>query len=158
MKKGLIAAAGAVVGVVAGATAVSKVQASVVESTQDKVDKFKQYYNMLVQWLILKQAGKSLEQYFIDHNYKTIAIYGMGEMGSRLYDELKETSIVVNYGIDQEALGEYSELEVFSKEEDYPDVDAIIVTATFAFDVIEEELRSKVHCPIISLENVVYDI
>ena len=158
MKKGLIAAAGAVVGVVAGATAVSKVQASVVESTQDKVDKFKQYYNMLVQWLILKQAGKSLEQYFIDHNYKTIAIYGMGEMGSRLYDELKETSIVVNYGIDQEALGEYSELEVFSKEEDYLDVDAIIVTATFAFDVIEEELRSKVHCPIISLENVVYDI
>lgn len=37
-----------------------------------------------------------------------------------------------------------------------PDVDAIIVTAFFFFDEIEQELEDKIDCPIISIEDVVY--
>lgn len=157
MKKGFLALTGAVVGVAAGATAMNKLQGQVVDAKDAKIDKFKGYYNMLNQWLILKQEGKSLEKYFIDNNYKTIAIYGMGEMGNRLYDELKNTDIEIKYAVDQNAAGTYSELEVLEKEDDFPEVDAMVVTATFAFDVIEEELSEKVEFPIVSLEDVVYE-
>lgn len=158
MKKGFLALTGAVVGAAAGAVAVNKLQGQVADAKDAKIDKFKGYYNMLNQWLVLKQEGKSLEKYFTDNNYKTIAIYGMGEMGNRLYDELKNSGIEVKYAVDQNAAGTYSELEVLDKEDDFTEVDAIIVTATFAFDEIEEELSEKVDFPIVSLEDVVYEV
>lgn len=158
MKKGFLALTGAVVGAAAGAVAVNKLQKQAVDATAMKIDKFKGYYNMLNQWLILKQEGKSLEKYFTDNNYKTIAIYGMGEMGNRLYDELKNTGIEVKYAVDQNAAKTYSELEVIDKEDDFAEVDAIVVTATFAFEEIEEELSEKVDFPIISLEDVVFEV
>ena len=158
MKKGFLALTGAVVGAAAGAVAVNKLQGQVVDAKDAKIDKFKGYYNMLNQWLILKQEGESLEKYFTDNNYKTIAIYGMGEMGNRLYDELKNTDIEIKYAVDQNAAGTYSELEVLEKEDDFAEVDVIVVTATFAFDEIEEELSEKVDFPIVSLEDVVYEV
>lgn len=158
MKKGLVALTGVVVGAAAGAVATSKLQGLAEKETGAYVDKFKGYYNMLNQWLILKQQGKSLEKYFVDNNYKTIAIYGMGEMGNRLYDELKDTDIEIKYGIDQNAASTYSELEVVDKDAELEEVDVIIVSATFAFDDVEEELSQRVDYPIISLEDVVYEI
>lgn len=158
MKKGLLTGVVGVVGVIGGAAAMGMMKGKAVDAKAEKVDKFKGYYNMLNQWLILKQEGKSLEQYFINNGYKTIAIYGMGEMGNRLYDELKGTSIQVKYAVDQNAASTYSELEVIDKNEGFEDVDVMVVTATFAFDEILEEVSGKVDFPVISLEDVVYEI
>ena len=115
-------------------------------------------FRSLNQWLLLKQEGKSLAKYFSDNEYKTIAIYGMGEMGNRLYDELKGTDITVKYAIDKEMSSIYSELEVMDPQETLEEVDAIIVSAIFAFDEIEEELSKKVSCPVISLDDVVFEV
>lgn len=159
MKKGLVALIGGSIGTAIGATVVGKFNKDVIEDKDKKIDKFKSYYNMLNQWLILKQEGKSIEKYFIDNGYKTIAVYGMGEMGNRLYDELKNSTVVeIKYAIDKNAAGTYSELDVIDVDDEMNEVDAIIVSAIFAFDEIEEELREKINCPIISLEDVVYDV
>lgn len=158
MKKGLIATVSTLAGAVAGAALVGKIQGKTIEQKTDKVDKFKSYYNMLNQWLILKQEGKNLETYFKDNGYQTIAIYGMGEMGNRLYDELKDSTIQVKYAVDKNAASTYSELEVLDTEDDFIAVDAVIVSAIFAYDEIEEDLADKFTCPIISLEDVVYEI
>ena len=157
MKKGIVGAFGVLVGAIAGGIGSSYFNNKVVNERQGKVDKFKGYYNMLNQWLMLKQDGKSLEKYFEENNYKTIAIYGMGEMGNRLYDELKGTEIKVKYAIDKNAAGAYSELDIREIDDELEEVDAIVVTATFAFDEIEEELCSMFSCPIISLDDVVYE-
>jgi hypothetical protein len=124
----------------------------------EKVDKFKNYYNMLNQWLMLKQEGLSLEKYFTDHNIKTIAIYGMGEMGNRLYSELKDSAVEIKYAIDKTADSIYSELAVCSLDDELNEVDAVVVTATFAFDSIREQLEEVCDYPVISLEDVVYGI
>lgn len=158
MGKGTIAVFSTLIGAAAGALGVNYLKEKEVEKKKVKVDKFKGYYNMLNQWLILKQEGKCLCEYFKANNYKVIAIYGMGEMGSRLYDELKNSDITVKYAVDKNAASTYSELEVIEPENEFEEVDAIVVTATFAFDEIETELRDKVDFPIISLEDVVYEI
>lgn len=157
MKKGGIAILSTLIGAAAGAAAVGKVQGKTINQKAEKVDKFKGYYNMLNQWLVLKQEGKSLEKYFTDNGFKTIAIYGMGEMGNRLYDELKGTSVTVKYAVDKNAASTYSELDVIDPDDEYEEVDAIIVSAIFAFDEIEEMLSDKVDFPIVSLEDVVYE-
>jgi len=158
MKKGAIAVLSTVFGAAAGAAGGYYLKGKEVDEKSKKVDKFKGYYNMLNQWLILKQEGKSLTEYFKANNYKVIAIYGMGEMGNRLYDELKESDIEVKYAVDKNAAGTYSELDVIEKEDDFEKVDVIVVTATFAFDEIEAEIADKVDFPIVSLEDVVYEI
>ena len=149
MKKGTIAVLSALLGTIVGAAGSAYFGIKQVEKKEEKVDKFKGYYNMLNQWLMLKQEGKS---------YHTIAIYGMGEMGNRLYDELKGTDIVVKYAVDKNADSTYSELEVIDPEDDFETVDVMIVTATFAFDEIESKLSNKVGFPIVSLEDAVYEI
>ena len=158
MKKGVVGVLGAVAGVVVGAAAVNKLSGNTVEAKSEKADKFKGYYNMLNQWLILKQEGKSLETYFTDNGYKTVAIYGMGEMGNRLYEELKDTTVEVKYAVDKNAMGIYSELEIVDNENTFSPVDVMVVTATFAFDEIENELQDKIDCPIVSLDDVVYEV
>lgn len=158
MKKVSIAILSAVTGIMAGAVSAGTYQGKIVKTKQGKVDKFKSYYNMLNQWLILKQEGKNLESYFVNSGYKKIAIYGMGEMGNRLYDELKNSSVKVVYAIDKAAGSTYSEIDVFEIDDELPEVDAVVVTAIFAFDEIENALSDKVSCNIISLEDVVFEI
>ncbi len=158
MKKGGVAVFSTLIGAAAGFAGSSYLGNKKVEQKAEKVDKFKGYYNMLNQWLILKQEGKTLEKYFLDNGYKTIAIYGMGEMGNRLYDELKGTSVEVKYAIDKNAASTYSELTVIDPDDDYEPVDAVIVSAIFAFDEIEGQLSGKLDCPVVSLEDVVYEV
>lgn len=158
MKKGMAAVIGIITGTIAGGALTLALSGKKVDQKSQKVDKFKGYYNMLNQWLMLKQEGKSLDEYFKQNGYKTIAIYGMGEMGNRLYDELKNSDIEVKYAVDQNAAGTYSELDVIDVEDEYEEVDVIVVTATFAFDEINEELGKKVDFPVVSLDDVVYEI
>lgn len=154
----MYALTGAVVGAIAGAVAVGKVQKESVSTSSQYSDRYRDYYSMLIHWLGLKQEGKSLDQYFVNNNYKKVAIYGMGEMGSRLYEELKNSDkIEVAYAIDQNADNLYSELEIIKKEDDYPEADVIVVTATYAFDDIAESVSEKVDYKIVSLEDVIYE-
>lgn len=111
------------------------------------------------QWLTCRQEGKSLVGFFEDHEYRTIAIYGMSFLGERLIQELEDTNVEIKYAIDKNADGIYSEeIEVKELSDELPEVDAIIVTAVYFFDEIEEELCSIVDYPIISLEDIVYEI
>lgn len=158
MKKGILAVLTMAAGTLTGALSAGFYQAGIVKKKQNKVDKFKAYYNMLNQWLIVKQEGKSLEKYFLANSYNTIAIYGMGEMGNRLLDELENSSVKVAYAIDKDAETTYSEIEVLEISDELPEVDAIVVSAIFAFDEIEETLNEKVSCDIISLEDVIYEV
>ena len=158
MKKGTVAVLSTLIGAAAGAAGSGYFGSKQVEQKAEKIDKFKGYYNMLNQWLILKQEGKSLADFFKSNGYMSIAIYGMGEMGNRLYSELKDTEIEVKYAVDKNASSTYSELDVIDMEDDFEKVDVMVVTATFAYDEIEKELEAKVDFPIISLEDVVYEL
>ncbi|QHQ60687.1 hypothetical protein Ana3638_07795 [Anaerocolumna sedimenticola] len=158
MKKGIVGLLSLILGTAFGASGVNYLKNKTILEKEKKVDKFKSYYNMLNQWLILKQENKSFEKYFIDNEFKTIAIYGMGEMGNRLYDELKNSNVEVKYAIDKNAESTYSELNVVNLDDDLEEVDVIVVSAIFAFDEIEEQLKDTFDCPIVSLDDVVFEL
>ena len=66
--------------------------------------------------------------------------------------------IQIAYAIDKNANSIYSDINVITMDDNLEDVDAIVVTAITFFDEIEEQLQSKVSCPIISLEDILYEI
>ena len=51
----------------------------------------------------------------------------------------------------------FQDIDIVGVNELSDDVDAIVVTAVTYFDEIEEMLSEKVSCPIISLEDIIYE-
>lgn len=125
----------------------------------DKVKKFKSYYNMLNQWLMLRNAGKKLETYFIEHGYHNIAIYGMGEIGERFYEEMRcSQSVNISYAIDKNANHVLTDMKVYSMEDKFPSVDVIVVTSIFAYDEAKKALEENTDSFVISLEDIIQDL
>lgn len=157
MKKGVISVLSALVGATAGAGAVGKVMAEGAEKSKNMSDKHLALFLMMNQWVKVKQEGKNLSEYFKKNDYKKIAVYGMSYAGQTLVDELMNTGIEVAYGIDRNG-SIYSDVEICSMEDELGEVDAVVVTAITFFDDIEEKLSEKMDCPIISLEDVLYEV
>lgn len=82
----------------------------------------------------------------------------MSNVGVTLFDELKDTGIIVAYGIDKNADSLCADIDIVSIEEDLDKVDVIVVTAITFYDEIEKKLSKKVNCPIISLEDILYEV
>lgn len=156
MKKVICAIVAIAASFAAGASMVGKVLIKTVNKSQEMSEKHLSLYMVTNDWLRLKQDGKSLTAYFERKGYKKIAIYGMHYMGISLLNELKDSGVEVKYGIDRNAGHIFADCRVITPDETFEDVDAIVVTPIFYFESIEEELSSKVGCPIVSLEEVLY--
>lgn len=113
-------------------------------------------YNVLKRWFALKQQNKRICTYFEKNGYERIAIYGMSDLGMYLYTELADSSIQTLYAIDRRAEKLKMGFPILTIEDFLPEVDIIIVTAVYFFKEIDEVLRNKVICPVISLEDVLY--
>lgn len=93
-------------------------------------------------------------------NPDSVAIYGMGELGERIVDDLlMNTSINVLYGMDKNANNKKMTIPVYTleqaKEIEKPD---IILLTTYTKDdslkkMIENEMKTKVY----SLEEIIYE-
>jgi len=129
------------------------------ESNSYELEKYKSYYKLFGSWMVLKNKGRMLAEYFEDRNFKNVAIYGLGKFGLCLYEELKSSNINVKYAIDiNTAHFSYLDLKVVSLESQLETVDVIIVTPFFEYKKIVEELRKKTSCQIVSLEDVIFSI
>jgi mannitol-specific phosphotransferase system IIBC component len=150
--------ASAIVGVVVNSVINNNNKKTRILNLENKSYKYQTLFKMMNQWVIVKQDGKNLESYFKKKGYKKIAIYGMSHAGETLLRELKNTQIEVVYAIDRRAETLYTDIDVVTKDDVLEDVDAIVVTAISFFEEIEKELSRKLDCPIISLEDVLYDV
>lgn len=149
---------GMAVGAVAGGAAAGSASSKKIKKMSDGAAKVHALYMAFDQWLHLRQEGKTLVEYFEKQGYKTVAIYGMKELGERLYDELQDTDITVKYIIDKNAYSIYADVDVITPDEELEPVDVIVVTAIYYFDEIEEMLSEKVEYPIVSLEDILYEV
>lgn len=115
-------------------------------------------FQLMERWVKVKQHGKSMAEILEKKGYYNIAVYGMSYVGKRLIKELKGSNINVNYGIDRRIDLCCEDVEIVSAASDLKKVDAIVVTAVYYFDDIEITLSKKVGCPIISIEELLYDM
>ncbi len=158
MNKGMIAVVSTLVGAMAGVAAATKVNIGMIERNREMSDKHLIILRAFNEWMITKQNGKHIVDYFHKKEIKTVAIYGMSFLGERLYDELKGTDIEVKYAIDKNATNIFSEIDILLPDEELPEVDAVIVTPIFFFTEIESNLAPKTQAKIIPLDDILYEI
>ncbi|MBD5492109.1 MAG: glycosyltransferase [Lachnospiraceae bacterium] len=113
-------------------------------------------YEFMNRWLMLKQQGISLSLFFAHKKIKTIAIYGVHNMGQRLYDELQNSGITVKYGIDRSPQKAKWGVPVLHPDEALEMVDAVVITPIFDFLEIRDSLSVTLSCPMFSIEEVLF--
>lgn len=82
----------------------------------------------------------------------------MGDIGVALVKELENSEIEIAYGIDRNAKTIRSNIKLLSMEDNFTEVDAVIVTIIKDFDLIYEKLIKKLNCPILPIEDVINGI
>lgn len=156
MNKGILGAL--LLGTASGALCAGKMMGESISKNRQMSDKHLELYLMMNQWVKIKQEGKNLSSYFEKNGYKKIAIYGMSYAGETLLNEMRGTNVQVVYGIDKNADMFGADVDVVSVEDALEEVDAIVVTAITYFEEIEVMLSEKIDCPILSLEDILYEM
>ncbi len=123
-----------------------------------EIFKYTSLFQLMNYWLILKQRNLSIGKLLRKKDYKHIAIYGMSHVGLSLFGELKNEEIMIDYAIDRNAHNLNMDIKIVSPEEEFDEVDVIIVTALDCYNEIEKNLEGKINCPIISLEDLLYEV
>lgn len=121
-------------------------------------EKNRMLMQLFVKWMENREQGKSIASYLEELGIRKIAIYGMSDAGKKLYSELKKSDIDVAYAIDRRYIEFDEQLEIVTLQDSLREVDAIVVTAISEYGDILENLRTKVNCEIISLEQIVYEL
>ncbi len=118
--------------------------------------RFEVGFHLFNKWIKIKNEGRTLEAYFHDNEIATVAIYGVGALGERLFEDLRKIDIEVKYAIDRIADTKYIEgLKIVGIEDELKDVDVIIVTPVQDYYAIEELLEHKTDVDIVSLEDII---
>lgn len=124
------------------------------------LDRYREYFILLNQWLLLKQNNISISHYLIEKGYTKIAVYGMGFIGFRLCDELKDTEVKIMRTIDRAANTIYHPLGVWEPNAGFRDldVDVVIITVnTLDCSTIHSYMDNK-EIPVLKIEDIIYNL
>ena len=85
--------------------------------------------------------------YFHEYGYQSIAIYDAGDLGRLLYEEVKESDIMVKFFIDRNAEG-IKEIDgipviLFSQIDRMEEVDVLLVSPVVQYDVVCQMLAER---------------
>ena len=113
---------------------------------------------LVAQWTEMENSGVSISDKLEKRGYKNIVVYGLGITGERLLNILKKSDINVKYVVDKRADEKLSFAELVRPEDVKKiEADAVIVTAICDYDDIKVAMAEKCTCPIISLEDIIYE-
>lgn len=99
-------------------------------------------YEVLREWIYTMQIGHPIKDFFLKNGYKTIAVYGMGEIGLLFCNELMKCSdLSIVYAIDKYVKSSPLNIPVSDKYLTEAEVDVIVITAQFAEQEIKDEMR-----------------
>ena len=124
-------------------------------------ERFMSYYTFTNKWLRYKNYNKRIADYLAEDEIKSLGIYGFGELGKRLYEDLKKGDIKISCLIDNSLTEPQYNIPLLRlhNNQPLPDIkmDAIIVTPIYDFKNIERRLRDAgFEGAILSLEDIIY--
>lgn len=160
MKKGsyLAAIASGLLGGAIGFWGSSRLSGRTIKKNEAKAGKFIGYFNLLDEWMTIKEEGKSFASYFEKNGYSQIAIYGLGKIGNHFLREMEGSDIQILYAIDAKGEQLNPNIPIYILDDEIPKADVIVVTATFDYDNIKENLEQRTDIRIISIDEVVHEL
>lgn len=120
-----------------------KVEDKVYDDYNNTINKYRYLYTVCSLWIDLKASKELFFGSFLQkNNIQSVAIYGFGDLGQKLYEQLKIEKIKVLYAIDMYKGESVGHLKVYRPQDNLPEVDGVIITA-YGSEEIEQMLRKK---------------
>lgn len=134
---------------------VKEVVKAEISALSGNVQKFKSLFELIDKWLFLEQENKvDFRRYFQDKDIHSVAVYGMAALGKHVLVQLRKEGIALLFGIDR-YVGQFGDdFKIYRPEEEFPDVDAIIITA-YDTGAICRQLQDRYKGTVIALENII---
>lgn len=110
-------------------------------------------FRLAILWVDNLQKEKRIGNWLIGKGYASVAVYGVGGIGTRVLAELSGTGVKVLYAIDKRPVE--VGIPVYAPDDDLPVVDCVIVTVVMEYKEIYRCLRASMECPILSIEEIV---
>ena len=143
---------GMLIGFIIGMGYVGKIYKSKIITISRMADKHLEMFLLMNRWFQNERKGKRIVDYLEEKKIYSVIIYGMGYIGKNLYEQLRNEGVEIRYLIDRN-----KDTLIESREVKEMDIaDAIIVTAIYDFEEIEEGLKLKFNKPVISLDDIIF--
>ncbi len=120
-------------------------------------EKNKYIYRVAIQWLGKERLGKGINHYLKKRKAKNVAVYGLGHLGKALVEYLKATGYTYVYGIDNGTVSFHLDIPILTGEDEFPEVDIVIVTALTSYREIKSDLKKKTSAHVVSLADIVFE-
>lgn len=132
---------------------------------RDERERYQYNYRTVQRYLSLKRQKKEIKDFFEKNKFKKIALYGNGELGKCMINDIMNSEIEISYIIDQ-AFESYPKgyegvpvinIEDVKKQEE---VDVIVITVLYELNNIIDLLTEQ-EIPlekIINISDVVYSL
>lgn len=102
---------------------------NIAKSDADRLlERYIRQAGLLSNWLDRKELGLSIADDLLDRGIKSVAIYGMNELGRHAAIELKESGFDVKYVMDKNPDADNCGYKLLSLDDELEEVDAVIVT------------------------------
>ncbi|MCI9446037.1 MAG: glycosyltransferase [Lachnospiraceae bacterium] len=132
---------------------------------REKSAKTTHIFEIFGRWTYLGEQGISMADFFQSQGAGRLAIYGLGYIGGRLFDELRDTGVEVVCGIDRQADRVAVEnlpvvaLDDEKTEEFVQRTDAIVVTAIYDVPQIKKMIEARFQdIRIFSFEEIIQEL
>lgn len=129
-----------------------------IEEQKVFVNQYIKKLQIMNEWIKIKTNNRSISDYLAEMGYHTVAIYGMEGMGDCLLNELRHGNITVKYAIDKNAEKIYTQVDLYTPNDDLPEVDAIVSTDLMETRNIRKQLKCNKQCPVLSLEEIIMEL
>jgi hypothetical protein len=120
----------------------------------NELKRYKSLYQLECLWRKWENERREFGFFLMRYSISTVAIYGMGRQGKLLYEALKKEGVEIRYAIDKKNIENKGGFLILSPESELPEVDLVIVTVLYEYNLIAQKMRRKLDCPIISLEQI----
>jgi len=106
-------------------------------------------------WLSLKEDGINISRYFEEKEIRSVAIYGMGQLGRHLLCDLKQSNVSVEYVIDRRRSIIDIDLEVYDLDGAPISVDAVVVALDYEYENVMKRLEERGFQKVLLLEKII---
>jgi hypothetical protein len=114
--------------------------------------------NVLYRWIRFNQSGQSIEKLLLDKGFYNIAVYSFTPVSKSLIYELDGSQVNIAYLIDRYGSTLHINFKCCTLEEaDSNGIDAVIC-CYIGDDKVVEDIKKYFSCPVLTMEEVLYEL
>ena len=114
-------------------------------------EKYYNYFRFLYWWYVDPDRIDRLRRICCENMWKRIAVYGMGAIGELMLKDLSRIGADSVYAIDRDPDSVFVDHQVYSLDDELPQMDIIIVTPFLQYNSIVPELKKVTKTKMISV-------